>query len=71
MRQPLCAHCLRQGVIEPATDVDHVIPHQGDEELFWRGELQSLCKSCHSHKTAEEQGHGKPPVDVSGAPDGW
>lgn len=70
-RQPICEHCIKHGVVTPATDVDHVIPHKGDAELFWRGALQSLCKACHSRKTAEEQGHGKTPVDVTGAPLGW
>jgi 5-methylcytosine-specific restriction enzyme A len=71
MRQPLCQHCIKRGRVQPATDVDHVIPHKGNEELFWRGELQSLCKECHSRKTAEEQGHGRAEIDVTGAPANW
>lgn len=29
---------------------DHVVPHRDDYGLFWFGELQSLCKSCHDGK---------------------
>ena len=50
---PLCAMCLKAGagIVEPATVADHVIPHHGDEQLFWFGELQSLCSRHHaSHK---------------------
>jgi 5-methylcytosine-specific restriction protein A len=45
---PLCAYCERAGRVEVATVVDHVEPHRGNEQLFWSGELQSLCSSCHS-----------------------
>ena len=51
---PLCVHC--EGVT-PATEVDHIIPHRGDMELFWdQSQWQALCKSCHSRKTASESG---------------
>jgi 5-methylcytosine-specific restriction protein A len=53
---PLCAGCLEIGVIEPATEVDHIIPHRGDQALFWDStNWQGLCKSCHSKKTMEEE----------------
>lgn len=54
--EPTCRfHRLELGAIVPATTVDHVIPHRGDEDLFWRGELQSLCGPCHDrHKQREE-----------------
>jgi 5-methylcytosine-specific restriction endonuclease McrA len=36
-----------------ATRVDHIEPHGGNEELFWReSNHQSLCESCHNRKTA-------------------
>lgn len=57
MRHPLCVECLAQGRTEPATDVDHIVPHRGDQALFWdRDNWQSLCKSHHSAKTAREDG---------------
>lgn len=54
VKQSFCEECLRANIYEPATDVDHVIPHRGDEKLFWSSPLQSLCKICHSRKTAGE-----------------
>ena len=54
---PWCAECQRQGRLEPATEVDHIVPHKGDQALFWdRGNWQGLCKRCHSRKTAGEDG---------------
>jgi 5-methylcytosine-specific restriction protein A len=44
---PLCQFCLQEGNIEPATIVDHVEPHHGDEIKFWYGKLQSLCDPHH------------------------
>ena len=36
-----------------ATVVDHIKPHKGNEALFWDvSNHQSLCTSCHNHKTA-------------------
>lgn len=52
---PLCADCTRAGRIRLAAVADHITPHRGDEELFYNGELQSLCVPCHSIKTNEEQ----------------
>ena len=44
-RQPLCAKCSEGGRIRKATVVDHVIPHKGDQRLFWdTGNWQALCK---------------------------
>ena len=52
--RPLCQHCLDRGVIEPATDVDHINNDPTDN----RPEaLQSLCKPCHSRKTQRDMGH--------------
>ena len=49
---PLCANCLSQGVLTPATVVDHIVPHRGDRALFWdEKNWQPLCKSCHDRKT--------------------
>ena len=47
---PVCCRCGA-----PATVVDHIIPHRGDEELFWdSNNLQPLCFKCHQLKTLEE-----------------
>jgi 5-methylcytosine-specific restriction protein A len=48
---PTCARCP-----EPATVVDHIIPHRGDMVKFWdaEGNWCPLCKRCHDRKTATE-----------------
>ncbi|MDE4173662.1 HNH endonuclease [Phaeobacter sp. PT47_59] len=40
----------------PATVVDHIKAHRGDERLFWgRTNWQPLCASCHNrHKQRQE-----------------
>lgn len=51
-RNPLCAECLKENKLTAATVVDHIIPHRGDQELFWdRRNWQPMCKSCHDKKT--------------------
>ena len=54
---PLCAECERQGLpLTAAEVVDHIIPHRGDEALFWAaGNLQALCVHHHNQKTARGQ----------------
>lgn len=52
---PLCAECQRQGRVTAGTIVDHIIPHRGDQQLFWdRANWQTLCGACHGRKTLEE-----------------
>ena len=52
---PLCAECMRNGRYVQATVVDHVIPHRGDQKLFWdKSNWQALCKPCHDKKTGNE-----------------
>ena len=52
---PLCEECMKQGKYVKATVVDHVVPHRGDEELFWdRSNWRALCKRCHDKKTGNE-----------------
>lgn len=51
-RHPLCVKCQQEGRLTPATVVDHIIPHRGDQTLFWdESNWQPLCKSCHDKKT--------------------
>lgn len=46
---PYCRECAREGLIVRATVVDHVIPHRGDQRLFWdQGNWQCLCTNHHS-----------------------
>jgi 5-methylcytosine-specific restriction protein A len=54
---PLCLKCLEDGKLIPATEVDHIVPHKGDKDLFWlEDNHQGLCKPCHSRKTVLEDG---------------
>lgn len=56
MTEPLCRACAEQGISTPATEVDHIDPHRGDIAIFMDFEnTQSLCRSCHSKKTAKEK----------------
>jgi len=57
-RHPLCVDCGELGLVVAAVEVDHIRPHRGDRALFWdRTNWQSLCKPCHSRKTAREVFH--------------
>lgn len=54
-KQPICQCCLTRGVVTPAEHVDHVFPWaQIGRRAFERNLFQSLCQSCHSHKTSLE-----------------
>lgn len=54
-----CPACRRCGA--PATLVDHIQPHKGNQRLFWnRANWQPLCRPCHnSAKQAEERRNQK------------
>ena len=55
LEQPFCAECAKRGCRVRATDVDHIVDHKGNWALFTdRSNLQSLCHSCHSRKTARD-----------------
>lgn len=58
-QHPLCKMCEAEGRLEPATVVDHVVPHRGDRQLFFYGEVQSLCATCHdgAKRMVEERGY--------------
>ena len=52
---PLCCECCKIGLVVPAREVDHIMPHRGDVAAFWdRSNWQGLCRACHSRKTAGE-----------------
>ncbi len=52
-RYPMCAICGAK-----ATVVDHIVPHRGNEELFWnRDNWQSLCALHHGAKTMHENNY--------------
>jgi 5-methylcytosine-specific restriction enzyme A len=70
---PLCKKCLDKGWVAAAEVADHVVPHKNSYELFWYGELQSLCSTCHSSVKRQEEikgyvteiGEDGFPVDLS------
>lgn len=46
--------CRRCGA--PASLVDHIKPHRGDQSLFWnKGNWQPLCTPCHSGAKQSEE----------------
>jgi 5-methylcytosine-specific restriction protein A len=51
--EPLCRECQRQGVVTPASVVDHV---DGDSHNNERSNLAPTCASCHSLLTAKHDG---------------
>lgn len=49
---PLCDECRKEGRLTPATVVDHIVPHRGNQQLFWdEANWQPLCKHHHDKKT--------------------
>lgn len=66
---PWCAFCDAMGLVKAATVADHVVPHRGDRDLFFNGELQSLCKTHHdSAKQSEERIGYSAACDADGYP---
>jgi len=54
---PTCAHCTLQGKVTASTLVDHIVPHRGDQGLFWLvANWQALCSACHQVKGILESG---------------
>jgi 5-methylcytosine-specific restriction protein A len=59
--EPLCRLCLKGSAglrprVEPAVEVDHIVPVTLAPELrLKRSNLQPLCKRCHRLKTIMEQ----------------
>jgi hypothetical protein len=56
--------------VTAATVADHITPHKGDYNLFWHGELQSLCP--HHHNSIKQQLEtGEPGYSRAVGLDGW
>jgi 5-methylcytosine-specific restriction protein A len=64
-QHPLCVFCEEEGIAEPATILDHKIPHKGDKALFYdQANWQGLCKIHHdSMKQIMEKNAHLPQVD--------
>lgn len=65
---PWCEPCKRMGKSRPATVANHKIPHRGDRHLFWHGELESQCASCHDSATQRAELEG---FERGIGEDGW
>ena len=52
MHFPLCAECLRATPqrVTAANVVHHIEQHHGDDDAFWNGPLESVCKPCHDRE---------------------
>jgi 5-methylcytosine-specific restriction protein A len=66
--QPRCEMCLKDGRINAATIADHIEPHKGDQQKFFFGELQSLCKLHHESAKKREEARG---YSTQIGADGW
>lgn len=50
--EPTCRTCRAEDFVTAATEVDHIVKHDGDPLRFWdRDNLAGLCASCHAKKT--------------------
>jgi len=46
--------CTDEGRVTPATELDHIVRHGGDPELFWdASNWQGLC--YHHHRSTKSQ----------------
>jgi hypothetical protein len=55
--------CEADGKIELARICDHIEPHKGDEDRFYAGPFQSLCKL---HHDSTKQRNEKRKVEIGG-----
>lgn len=56
--EPLCRMCKQEGITAVARVADHVTPHRGNLDLFWHGELQSLCFRHHNRDAQQKDVRG-------------
>lgn len=69
-QHPLCCRCEEEGRVEPATVVNHRIPHKGDQRLFWdRSNWEAVCKPHHDRDIQRDEARGyRVGVDAAGRP---
>ena len=67
---PWCVYCLELDYRKPAEHVDHIVTIRRDpSKRLDPANLQSLCVSCHSVKTAtEDKGKGRRGHRADGTP---
>lgn len=57
---PWCAMCAKIGMQTPATVVDHITPHRGDQRLFWdQSNWQPLCQPHHDRVKQRQEARGQ------------
>ncbi len=52
-RNPLCAECLKHGIITQGVIVDHIVPISDGGAMMDIKNLQVLCSACHNKKHGE------------------
>lgn len=51
------SQCAAEGRVVAGVEVDHTIPHRGDERLLHDlMNLELMCKECHARKTTTRDG---------------
>lgn len=69
LHNPMCRMCRQQGKDTPATVVDHIQPHRGNNYLFWDvGNWQSLCATHHNSTKQRDEKRG---YSTAIGRDGW
>lgn len=53
-KNPLCEHCLADGRVTIANEVDHIVALRDGGARLDPSNLQSLCIACHRAKTQKE-----------------
>lgn len=67
---PLCVMCAKIGRVTAVFAVDHIVPHGGNQELFWeRSNWQGLCEPHHNREKRLIERGGRLPQTVDA--DGW
>jgi len=57
---PLCVMCEQEGKTSPAVELDHIVRHEGNIELFHDiNNLQGLCKRHHRSTKARQERSGR------------
>ena len=68
-QHPLCVMCDAQGKATPAHHVDHIVPIADGGDWYDTDNLQGLCATHHSQKTARDEGKTvRMGCDASGLP---
>lgn len=58
VEEPLCRHCRNVGIVEPAVEVDHIVPLKAGGARLDPANCQPLCRPCHRRKTARDRRSG-------------